>query len=334
MECSCKRCCIAKLHAGKARLLIADACFRTRSRTTEVSEDMWCHQLMRHAGPMMTSTRTVHKELPCVRLQTRLPSKAGSAEPKERGRLAVPETNQKMHPGQIRQRRSTGIDADVWQGVEHCPAAFLRRNQDAQQDGLVQAGWQAGEFSSAQHETFTSASFHMIKTTHKTRWLQTTSTGNDKDEPTPHTSTQPQITKSSGDAERTHTPAGIYLGRARGRMNKIRDHPPPDTHAPMHTSFPTFAPAAQVLSGSLVQPPFTAPAQCAQMPGPEKRTSHTTEPTAWQRIAPCRVSGGGRGRPPPGRDASTTCSYLIPSAGWCFGGRTGHCRVQDPANGL
>ena len=45
MECSCKRCCIAKLHAGKARLLIADACFRTRSRTTEVSEDMWCHQL-------------------------------------------------------------------------------------------------------------------------------------------------------------------------------------------------------------------------------------------------------------------------------------------------
>ena len=40
--------------AGKARLLIADAWFRTRSRTTEVSEDMWCHQL---AAAPSSSTR-------------------------------------------------------------------------------------------------------------------------------------------------------------------------------------------------------------------------------------------------------------------------------------
>ena len=47
--------------------------------------------------------------------------KAGSVEPKERGtgRLAVPETNQRMRPEQARPHGSTVNLSDAWQWMSH-----------------------------------------------------------------------------------------------------------------------------------------------------------------------------------------------------------------------
>jgi len=134
--------------------------------------------------------------------------------------LAEPETNKMMHPDQRRPHGSTGILPDTWEWASHWTGTIFYWEDAQQVDAMAQAGFSIGNPKLAQRDTFTQASIFLNKAAQNTRRLQTVVGMNDLIEPTQHTLSQPQLTKSSGGAERTHTPAGIYPGRAMGSWSK------------------------------------------------------------------------------------------------------------------